>query len=544
MATSITVTKKVPAGTATKVFETGSTESASMTFSVFGQQTTAYVDIKILPSAYTIPQDRFDATNFTKTEHPGGPISLGVNYITGEVVGGTTYNYLPQWLTYRVRNATTNLFDAPKSFFPGAYNKFSDNSGYAIEDPYSSSTLKIRSFTAGGYAAGTYNKFSDISAQPQVGSTKTNFVNIGCGFASPATTTDSIGTMASDGTVSYINNINTTSVASSNSGIKNAHISRAASQYGSSYVPSVFRMTRAYSSSVWTISAVPSYGTVMVSYSNGTFTSASWSSSWQGSVTPGLGTWDATSTYKLPNIFQFGTDPWGQSAKAFALFNSSSYTETGFGVNSAIRNQVLVWWYTMGWVGYGDSAPTQLYHPTPATYGYLVDATFIPMRVGTTMIFKCGAATGQTRYFSITENSSSPSPVDYGASPPAGVTAAYITTPYNAKTLAVNYANYNQYKFTNGMADSDGLAYYTDGTGSYNTNGQSFWTKEGKYTLIRDEALTKLDTVSTDEYWFDRQFSASKGVRVEYTGITLAPSQSFWITSPVDIQILAFGFKE
>lgn len=537
MATSITVTKKVPAGTATSVFATGATESASMTFSVFGQQSTANIDIKILPSSYTIPQDRFDATNFSKTAHTGGSIDPTQPYIT-ETISGTTYNYLwnASTNTFRLRNSSTNLFDAPLQFGQ-AYYRYTDVQRGALLDNYYSSTVTLRTFTAGTGA----NKFTDTTTLTQA-ATRSGFSYSGAGAHAVS---------ATGFAMTCRNNAYATHTLNLSSGTLQQATSHGSAPYTtfSNNITTPYTGGRffghgnyvfyfgPYSSTLYYLSA-PISG-----FADNTSTNP-----WTYQGGGGLATSSFPNNEKITNTAYAVNTIVDFQGSYFILYNIQQYDSTGTGSNTALSNSALFRIVVNGTNG-SITTCTHVYHPTPSSYGYYwTDATFMPIidTANSRIIYKCGVNTStspanSTRYFSINTSGTT---ADYGATAPNPGTAGTLSRPYNAKTLAVNYANYNKYKFTDGMADSDGLAYYTDGSGSYNTNGQSFWTEGGKYTLIRDESLTKLDAVSTDEYWFDRQFSASKGVRVEYTGITLAPSQSFWITAQQDLQILVFGFKE
>lgn len=535
MATSITVTKKIPAGTATQLFTTGASESASMTLSIFGQQATANLDIKIVPSSYSIPQDRFDATNFTKTAHPGGVLDTTWTYISGDVVGGTTYNYLTNGSQYRIRDSTTNLFGTTGTFTEAQLNYY-DNSRLRTLDDYSTTggTISVRSYTAGALT-----KFTNKTSLTQV-VTRSGFsyygsgVSYGSSAGSPAITCNTSGT-------SYTPAMNGTTMYSHYFSNGNSPYYYIYANWSSS--PTQVRMYQngdnAYivwrdSVNNWMCSHYATYTELASNSGNwNSTTNASYALTQPTSSTVGTTDYMVSAGYSWHTISFF--------TKVFLLFGSGGYTDNlSSGVNAALRNHIL--YITTP----SSTKPTisHVYHSTPATYGYYVDATFKPVVLTSPdrIVFKCGAATGQTRYFSV---DTAGTVADYGATAPvSGGTSGTLALSYNAKTLAQNYANYNQYKFTDGISDSDGLAYYTDGSGSYNTNGQSFWTKEGKYTLVRDNTLTKLNAVNTDDYWFDKQFAAAKGVRVDYTGVTLAPSQSFWITSPVDIQAAVFGFKE
>lgn len=537
MATSITEMKKVPAGTPTKVFTTGATESASMKFAVFGQASTANVDIKILPSSYTIPQDRFDATNFSKTPYPAGPIDTTWTYISGEVVGGTTYNYLmsPSQTLVRFRNSSTNYFDAAVALDLNKLYRYTDNQrGIYYDYTAPSGTLTVKSHTAGAM-----NKFTDVNALTTV-FTRSGWNYYGAYAWSDGSATGRAFTFPSaDGSFtsySYTSNVSTTAP---NDFI---YYSSGSPEYyfysnwgGGTYQKRYFTI----GNYTWIFGKFSSVGWEYYSVnSNTNITNGStWSTPNIGiSIHGQLGVWTGTDRMRSSGYSWHTVDFMG---KVFLLFTSSSYTEAGSGDTGALKNQILSRTVPNGTDGSITYAGK--WHPTPGTYGYTVDGTFAPVILTSPdrIVYKCGAAAGQTRYFSIDTAGTT---ADYGATTPQIGTP--LSFPYNAKTLAVNYANYNQYKFTNGISDSDGLAYYTDGTGSYNTNGQSFWTKDGKYTLIRDESMKKLDVVSTDDYWFDRQVSMATGVRKEYTGITLAPGQSFWVTGDKDINTIVFGFKE
>lgn len=537
MATSITAMKRVPAGTPTVVFTTGATESASMKFAVFGQAAQANTDIKILPSNYVIPQDRFDATNFTKTAYPAGPIDSTWSFVTGDVVGGTSYSYImsPNGQQVRLLDSSTNFYGSVIA--PYYHYRYSENQRGKCLDDYNSSTITVRSFTAG-----TLNKFTNPASLTQVVS-KSGFSYSGRGAHSPGTATSAGITVGDRGSYSHTTNLTSGTVTNE---AYTSNTNQMCWYYWSNWSgylsqPRAFAMNGYFN----VVSPISSPGWYYNHYVTDASLNAyaSLNGYWNGQVSVGTfndayaqNTTDDTSVagYKHNCVDFFGA--W------FLLFSVTSYTGAGTtSTSAALRNQALSRVYSTNSTFVNTGAPKC--HPDFNTYGYLVDATFVPVILTSPdrIVYKCGAATGQTRYFSVNTSGTT---ADYGATMPTSGTVTASPYQYNAKTLAVNYANYNQFKFTNGISDSDGLAYYTDGTGSYNTNGQSFWCKEGKYTLIRDESLKKLDSVSTDDYWFDRQVSMSTGVRKEYTGITLAPGQSFWVTADQSVSTIVFGFKE
>lgn len=528
MATSITVTKKVPAGTATQVFTTGASESASMTFSVFGQQSTANVDIKILPSSYSIPQDRFDATNFSKTAHPGGTIDTSIYTKTySETIGGTVYSYLVYDGTFdsgtgsvqiRRQDNSTKLYGSTYTIYPQAACRYTDNQRGVMLDNYYTTPVTIRSVTAG--AVNPHNRQSNYSSSGSWSPSYYNggvWVNAANGFG--------VGITTSNGYFNYTFDCSTNYTITTTASYYASPRAWFVANIGTSYQYNVF----GYGNYVFCCACTnggPFY-TISAPISGFT-TTPSTNPGWANQANATNPIYVTTSSAALAADARMHTDAFG---KVFIPVTSGNFGTT---------TDMLLFRIAPNGTN-GTATMSSIYHPTPGTYGYTVDMSYAPFidYTNSRVVFKCGIVYSQTRFFSVDTNGTT---YDYGATHPLLSTA--WSRPYNAKTLSVNYANYNQFKFTDGISDSDGLAYYTDGSGSYSTNGQSFWCKEGKYTLIRDESLTKLNAVSTDDYWFDRQFSASKGVRVEYTGITLAPAQSFWITSPVDIQILAFGFKE
>lgn len=508
---AINIPKKLVAGVPAVVIGTDANETASIALALFGHASSVKIDAKVIEADYAIPQNRFDATQFNKVaSHAGGALDVTNPYFE-ETLGGASYKYLLTSLgnkTIRLLDPVTNLFKV-QSTIP-AHPASTRDSAIALGKFALNYAAPGGTLTCKTIAAGTLNKMTDVSALA------TNASRSGFSYRGVAGQVDGAGsfafTMDAAGYMSYMKSFDGAAgvvVNSDNRGADLYHFVYNTQSGG--YQPYMPRaaVVGNYLFAFY-LRGDTSYQTVYASsapisgfHATQNFTNPGWTARTSLGSPVGLSPSDVLDANS--NIAEIGgtlfflmTTQAGAPINNQALFKAAANGATG-----AVTGLAMV---------QGD-----------------IDGSYTPLRVGNKLVYR---RTGG----------------EFIAVDSAGVVVAYappapLARPHNMKALAANYAAYNQFKFTDGASSTDGLAYAHDAAGGSFINGVSFFTKDGKYTLIRDDKLKKLDAVGTDEQWVERQCSAPRGARVQYGGFTLGPNQALWMVADKDVQLDITGFK-
>lgn len=494
MTSAVSVLLKIPQGIPTKVIFTGANESASLTIAAFGQQATTKMDAKIVGSAVVVPSNYTTASNFSKTAHPGGVVDVVGGAYAEDTINSVVYRFhVTSNRIIRVRNSL-DLFEAAAT---------SGIEGHLREADVN------RSLVLGSYCSNTITTYA---FQPNATSTLSGLTPANTGW----------GGVAYYGCGAYSGGTNGLNITCDSSGNMTYSLTFNGNKYNSS---SSMTPRALFGNSIQDCKII-GYGNYifcfLVNYtSNGYYRTVGACSAPISGFTDNPDTnpgWANTVYYYFPNEYMVGSGTLSGipgticeiGGVVFVLIRRFSGDNAN---DSWLMRAVL------------NGTNGSVSNITAVSTSVRFDASFTPIKVGTKLIYK--TIGGGLIYVKLDGTMES---------------IVALPTSLNMKTLSTNYAASYMYKNVDVASDTDGLAYVAS-SNAYTTNGTYFCTKDGKYTLTTDNSLNQLILFDTDNTWFEKQVQLNISDRIDYTQVTLAPSQALWVTANNDIQINVFGFK-
>lgn len=483
--TAVSITKRLPAGIPTKIFDTGANQTASIAMAFFGQAGTAKIDAKILEAGYAIPQDRFDASNFVKTAF-STTLPTTSPYFEA-IENSKTYKFFFYNNSFYAFNETTKTLSQLTT--SGACYRQSAITNNTLLSSYagnfdSGTGVKIYN-TGSGYFENTgVAKITHSSDWPQR-------YGYGAGIAG--------GVYFSIDWQGYVSYKAVSSMNASGTGgtWTNSTSSTPYNVFASYASPGYYSKAWSVNDIGYALAVNTSSGVLYLATCSGP---SYWSYAGQVSLANYADTISGTA-YNANSVSAEGIYEYG-GCSFVLVYMASGYYRVVI-INHANSN-------TMSVVGGSTYANGQEFQGTPA----------IPTSGGLVFTKRDGSLVKITTSGTVTP-----------------FTSALVTTPFSS---LVNYSAYSQYK-NQKVTPPGNIAF---ASGDPNTNGTSFFGYDGVYTLTRDESLTKLDAVGTNDQWFEKQVSAATSARVEYTGVTLDPNKEIWVTSNVETFVTISGFKD